>query len=120
LEITTAITTTQIHGIYDAHNFGLIASQQARDYLPGRGGGRGWTAPLQQRRQTAQRRTKDQTMVSFQSGGIKDAKTLQSRLVATLAALSTLGDAPSRPTKNRNDIGSPRGAGRFARTSDQF
>jgi hypothetical protein len=38
-------------------------------------------------------------MVSFQSGGIKDAKTLQSRLVATLAALSTLGDAPSRPTK---------------------
>jgi hypothetical protein len=26
LEITTAITTTQIHGIYDAHNFGLIAS----------------------------------------------------------------------------------------------
>src|ERR1700739_4464762 len=63
-EITTAITTTQIHGIYDAHNFGLIASQQARDYLPGRGGGRGWTAPLQQRRQTSQRRTKDQTMVS--------------------------------------------------------
>lgn len=38
-------------------------------------------------------------MVSFQSGGINDAKTLQSRLVATLAALSTLGDAPSRPTK---------------------
>jgi hypothetical protein len=38
-------------------------------------------------------------MVSFQTGGIKDAKTLQSRLVATLAALSTLGDAQSRPTK---------------------
>jgi hypothetical protein len=38
-------------------------------------------------------------MVSVQSGGIKDAKTLQSRLVATLAALSTLGDASSRPTK---------------------
>jgi hypothetical protein len=38
-------------------------------------------------------------MVSFQSGGIKDAKTLQSRLVATLAALSRFGDAPSRPTK---------------------
>jgi hypothetical protein len=38
-------------------------------------------------------------MVSFQSGGIKDTKTLQSRFVATLAALSTLGDAPSRPTK---------------------
>jgi hypothetical protein len=32
-------------------------------------------------------------MVSFQSGGIKDAN------MATLAALSTLGDAPSRPTK---------------------
>jgi hypothetical protein len=38
-------------------------------------------------------------MVSFQSGGIKDAKTLQSRFAATLAALSTLGGAPSRPTK---------------------
>jgi hypothetical protein len=38
-------------------------------------------------------------MVSFQSGGMKDAKTLQSRLVATLAAHSTLGEAPSRPTK---------------------
>jgi hypothetical protein len=38
-------------------------------------------------------------MVSFQSGGIKDAKTLQSRLVATLAALSTSNDAPSRLTK---------------------
>src|SRR5258708_15853260 len=71
-----------------------MASQQARDYPPGRG----WTAPLEQRRQTTQRRTMDQTMVSFQSGGVKDAKTLQSRLVATLAALSTLGDAPSRPT----------------------
>jgi hypothetical protein len=31
LEITTAITTTQIHGIYDAHNFGSMAPQQARD-----------------------------------------------------------------------------------------
>jgi hypothetical protein len=38
-------------------------------------------------------------VVSFQSGGIKDAMTLQSRLVATPAALSTLGDALSRPTK---------------------
>jgi hypothetical protein len=31
LEITAAITTTQIHGIYDAHNFGLMAPRQARD-----------------------------------------------------------------------------------------
>jgi hypothetical protein len=38
-------------------------------------------------------------MVSLLSGGIKDVKTLQSRLVATRAALSTVGDAPSRPTK---------------------
>ena len=38
-------------------------------------------------------------MASVQSGGIKDAKTLQSRLVAMLAALSTLGDASSRPTR---------------------
>lgn len=38
-------------------------------------------------------------MVSLLSGGIKDVKTLQSRLVAIRAALSTLGDAPSRPTK---------------------
>jgi hypothetical protein len=38
-------------------------------------------------------------MVSVQSGRIKHAKTLQSRLVATPAALSTLGDALSRPTK---------------------
>ena len=38
-------------------------------------------------------------MVTFQSGGIRDAKTLQSRHAATLAALSTSGAAPSRPTK---------------------
>jgi hypothetical protein len=31
LEITTAIATMQIHGIYDAHNFGFMAPQQAGD-----------------------------------------------------------------------------------------